>query len=63
MGPAEVQSVPTASKRAPSVPKYPSWTEKGILDFTKVVQPVLDKHCVKCHSGPTPKGAMDLFRG
>jgi len=24
------------------------------------VQPVLDKHCVKCHSGPTPKGAVDL---
>ena len=49
-----------AAKRAPSVPKYPSWTDKGIIDFTKVVQPVLDKHCIKCHSGPTPKKGVDL---
>ncbi|MBT3201367.1 MAG: hypothetical protein HN350_15810 [Phycisphaerales bacterium] len=49
-----------AARRAPSVPKYPSWTEKGIIDFTKVVQPVLDKHCIKCHSGPTPKKGVDL---
>ena len=49
-----------AAKRAPSAPKYPSWTEKGIIDFTKVVQPVLDKYCVKCHSGATPDAALDL---
>jgi len=49
-----------AAKRAPSRPEYPSWTDKGIIDFTKVVQPVLDKHCVKCHSGATPDAALDL---
>ena len=49
-----------ASKRPASIPQYPEWTEKGILDFTRVVQPVLDKHCIQCHSGPTPAGNMDL---
>ncbi|MDP6633905.1 MAG: discoidin domain-containing protein [Phycisphaerae bacterium] len=58
--PARGPSAVIAAKRPPSVPKYPSWTEKGILDFTKVVQPVLDKHCIKCHSGPTPKKGVDL---
>jgi hypothetical protein len=24
------------------------------------VQPTLDKHCVKCHSGEKPKGGLDL---
>ncbi len=57
--PAKASSV-AAARRAPSVPKYPSWTDKGLIDFTKVVQPVLDKHCVKCHSGATPKAALDL---
>jgi len=49
-----------AAKRPPSVPKYPSWTDKGIIDFTRVVQPVLDKYCIKCHSGATPEKGVDL---
>jgi len=49
-----------AAKRPASVPTYPEWTKKGVLDFCTVVQPVLDKHCVECHSGPTPAAAMDL---
>jgi len=32
----------------------------GIIDFTRVVQPVLDEYCVECHRGPTPEGAVDL---
>ena len=49
-----------ASRRAASIPTYPEWTDKGILDFTTVVQPVLDKHCVECHSGDEPEGGMNL---
>ncbi len=60
MSPPAGKAPVAAAKRVPSIPKYPQWTDKGILDFTKVVQPVLDKYCIKCHSGPTPKGAMDL---
>jgi len=56
---AETRQV-IAAQRPASVPTYPEWSEKGVLDFTTVVQPVLDKYCVKCHSGPTPPGAMDL---
>ncbi len=49
-----------AAKRPASVPVYPEWTEKGVLAFTKVVQTVLNKYCVECHSGPTPAAAIDL---
>ncbi len=29
-------------------------------DFYHDVQSVLDKHCAKCHTGPKPKGGIDL---
>jgi len=32
----------------------------GTVSYVKQVQPVLDKYCVKCHSGRTPKARMDL---
>jgi len=37
----------------------PPWGA-GPVDFVKQVQPVLDKYCVKCHSGPDPKKGVDL---
>jgi hypothetical protein len=30
------------------------------FSYVRVVQPVLDRHCVRCHSGPAPAGGMDL---
>ena len=29
----------------------------GIVDFPTVVQPVLDKYCVRCHAGRNPAAA------
>jgi hypothetical protein len=49
-----------ALRRAPSELKSPPWGKPGPVSFVKHVQPVLDKHCVKCHSGAAPKGKMDL---
>lgn len=58
--PAAGRRAPQAARRAASVPEYPAWAEKGIIDYVKVVQPVFDKHCVSCHSGATPAKALDL---
>ena len=44
---------PLAMRHGPSTPEQPAWGTAGIIDFPRVVQPVLDKYCVKCHSGPT----------
>jgi len=52
--------VPLALRRPPSVPVKPAWANDGIIDFPSVVQPVLDKYCVRCHSGPNPKAGQDL---
>jgi len=40
-----------------------SWGS-GYLDYPSMVQPVLDKHCVRCHGGPEGIGAgIDLSGG
>ena len=41
-------------------PEMPDWGTNGIVEYEAVVQPVLDKYCVKCHSGPEPKARLDL---
>ena len=37
----------------------PEWGVEG-FDYTRVVQPVLDKHCVSCHSGVRAAKKVDL---
>jgi len=44
----------------PDRPEPPAWAPDGIIDFVRVVQPVLDKYCVECHSGGNPDGGYDL---
>ncbi|MCF7954779.1 MAG: hypothetical protein K9M75_03155 [Phycisphaerae bacterium] len=51
-----------AMKHAPSKPgpQPGEKTGKRTLDFARDVQPVLDKHCIKCHSGEKPKAGLNL---
>ncbi|MHC5075228.1 MAG: HzsA-related protein [Planctomycetota bacterium] len=60
MAPPPDKYIPKAVQRPVSVPKEPDWGTNGIIDFVKVVQPVFDKHCISCHSGPSPVAAIDL---
>ncbi|MBL7219772.1 MAG: DUF1080 domain-containing protein [Phycisphaerae bacterium] len=53
---------PTNMKRMTKPPDKitpPLWGA-GPVDYVKHVQPVLDKHCIKCHSGATPAKGIDL---
>jgi hypothetical protein len=38
----------------------PGDTGPRMVHYPADVQPILDKHCVGCHSGDTPKGRLDL---
>ena len=49
---------PLAVTRPPVEITPPPWGA-GPVDFVRQVQPVLDRYCVSCHSGPDPKG-IDL---
>ncbi len=48
-----------ASSRAAKLVR-PDWISDGIVDFPTVVQPVLDKYCVRCHGGANPDGGLTL---
>jgi hypothetical protein len=57
------QQVVAAAHVAPREPdslRAPDWGAGVGFDYARVVQPVLDAHCVKCHSGPTPPAKVDL---
>ena len=49
-----------AMSKAPAQPVPPPWGNDGILDYRKLIQPIWDKYCIKCHSGPNPKGMVDM---
>jgi hypothetical protein len=51
-------SVPPS--RAPDRLRPPEWGVGIGFDYATHVQPVLDAHCVRCHSGPTPPKKVDL---
>jgi hypothetical protein len=48
-----------ASRRAPSKPE-PILGVPSLIDFPRDVQPILDKHCVSCHSPENYSGKLDL---
>ncbi|NUQ60956.1 MAG: hypothetical protein HUU20_00600 [Pirellulales bacterium] len=57
--PAEVPQLPEAARRAPSVIE-PIPDAPDVPDFPRDVQPVLDRHCVKCHDYDKRDGGVVL---
>ena len=51
---------PLAAMKPAATPTPYAWGNNGNIDFTTIVQPVLDKHCAECHSGVKAKGGFDL---
>jgi len=49
----------TRMRRPPDRIEPPAWGA-GPVDYAKQVQPVLDRHCIKCHSGGNPPKGIDL---
>ncbi|MBI4663852.1 MAG: hypothetical protein HY735_34050 [Verrucomicrobia bacterium] len=54
-----VQSGALAPHRPPKKLEPAEWGVRG-FDYAAIVQPVLDDHCVRCHSGARPDGNVDL---
>ena len=52
-----------ALRRAASPLQWPEWGHAGVIDYVRVVQPILDRHCVRCHSGTKADGGLLLSGG
>ncbi|MHB9078995.1 MAG: HzsA-related protein, partial [Pirellulaceae bacterium] len=49
-----------ALDREPSRPQPPPWGDVDVLDYERMVQPIFDRHCVRCHDATDPQIALDL---
>jgi mono/diheme cytochrome c family protein len=53
---------PLAAALPPPTPLLPPWGNRPV-SFLRDIQPILDRHCVECHSGLKPAGDLDFFGG
>jgi hypothetical protein len=49
-----------ALQRPPSQPEKPA-DVPDVIDFTRDIQPILDKHCVECHNADRRDGGVELI--
>jgi len=58
--PATGWRVPLALNHPPETPEPPSWGPKKLLGYEWLIQPIFDRHCVRCHGSEKPDGGLDL---
>lgn len=58
--PAAGGAMPLALRRAPSTPEPPPWGDRELPDFERHIQPIFDRHCVRCHGEKEPKGGLEF---
>jgi hypothetical protein len=47
-------------RQDPVTPEPPPWGAEKLLGYEWLVQPILDRHCVRCHGGKEPDGGLDF---
>ena len=54
--------IPLALQREPSMPQPQPGDAKAakLFDYDRQIQPILNRHCVRCHSGDEPKAKLTL---
>lgn len=58
--PADHWQVAAALERQPVTPMPPDWGAAKLLGYEWLVQPILDRHCVRCHGAEEPDGGLDF---
>ena len=58
--PAPAGASALALRREAEIPTPPPWGNRRLLGYEWLVQPVLDQHCVRCHSPESPGGGLDF---
>jgi hypothetical protein len=52
--------VPLALARPAARPEPPPWGNRRLLGYEWLIQPILDRRCVRCHGGDKPAGGFDF---
>jgi mono/diheme cytochrome c family protein len=59
---ARTAKAPLAAAKPPTELIPPLWGDRPV-SFLRDIQPILDRHCVECHSGLKPAGGLDFCGG
>jgi hypothetical protein len=49
-----------AAGKPPAMPIAPPWGDCALMDYSSMIQPILDRRCITCHGTKEPKGGLDL---
>ena len=58
--PASSWQKSAAAARPPARPAPPPWGDCAVLDYEKMIQPIFDRSCVRCHGAENPKAGLNL---
>jgi len=58
--PATVRQGSLATAKPPQTPTPPPWGSQRLLGYEWLIQPILDRRCVRCHGSERPDGNIDL---
>jgi len=47
-------------RRDPEIPTPPPWGSRRLLGYEWLIQPIFERHCVRCHGGTEPDAGLDL---
>ena len=53
-------TMPRAVSRPADMPEPPVWGHYQVLDYEGDVQPILNRHCVRCHGVDEPAGGLEF---
>ena len=60
IAPPALVSLPLALRREPSTPEPPPWGDRIVPDYEEHIQPIFERHCVRCHGEQNPDGELEL---
>jgi hypothetical protein len=58
--PPQRTTTPLALLRPPSTPVPPPWGDRVVPDYEQHIQPIFERHCVRCHGEQNPDGGIEL---
>ncbi len=61
--PPSDKSTRSIAASKPAVTPKPSWWGHAPIDYPTMIEPIIQKHCGRCHAGAKPKGEVDLRPG
>jgi hypothetical protein len=60
IAPPTLASLPLAMRRDPSTPEPPPWGDRIVPDYEEHIQPIFERHCVRCHGDQDADGGLEL---